>query len=60
MDREPPDGARRRWMATELVPEQLAQTVCHRRILLGQDGIPPLWRRRQANKALPGERMQNA
>lgn len=42
MDREPPDGARRRWMATELVPEQPAQTVCHRRILLGQDGIPPL------------------
>ncbi len=32
MDREPPDGARRRWMASELVLEQPAERTAMCRI----------------------------
>lgn len=55
MDREPPEGARRRWKAAELVPEQpgerCRQDFC--RFQVAQDGFSPLQEKRFVKNSRP-------
>lgn len=57
MDREPPDGARRRWTTAELVSEQPAEQIPGwEPIRSGRS--PTVMRERQMQHGLPDECMQ--